>query len=82
MTGTIKRLVEDHGFGFIASDDGKEYFFQRSAVEDQAFDDLREGEPVEFDPEPVAPKGPRARLVKRAAPAATSAASAAPGAAA
>jgi CspA family cold shock protein len=69
MTGTIKRLVEDNGFGFIASDTGKEYFFHRSAVEDRAFDDLRDGELVEFEPDPVAPKGPRARLVKRAAPA-------------
>jgi CspA family cold shock protein len=65
-TGTIKRLVEDNGFGFIAGNDGTEYFFHRSAVEGHAFDDLREGDRVEFEPEPVAPKGPRAKLVKPA----------------
>jgi len=27
MSGTIKRLVSDKGFGFIAAGDGNEYFF-------------------------------------------------------
>src|SRR5579859_4889682 len=30
-TGTIKKLVSDRGFGFIAAEDGKEFFFHRSA---------------------------------------------------
>ena len=29
-TGTIKRLVHDKGFGFIAASDGNEYFFHQS----------------------------------------------------
>ena len=69
--GTIKTLVAERGFRFIAGDDGKEYFFHRSAVDSRAFDDLRQGDRVEPEPDPVAPKGPRARIVKRAAPAAT-----------
>jgi hypothetical protein len=28
-TGTIKRIVADRGFGFIAAEDEKEYFFHR-----------------------------------------------------
>ncbi|HYM84671.1 MAG TPA: cold shock domain-containing protein [Candidatus Dormibacteraeota bacterium] len=32
-TGTIKKVVADRGFGFIAAEDGKEYFFHRSAVQ-------------------------------------------------
>jgi hypothetical protein len=36
-TGTIKRLVEDRGFGFIAGDDGKEYLFHCSTL-DSAFE--------------------------------------------
>ena len=81
-TGTIKRLVQDKGFGFIAADDGTEYFFHRSAVDGQGFEELREGDPVQFEAEPVAqsPKGPRARRVARAT-AATASASGATGAA-
>jgi cold shock CspA family protein len=29
-TGTIKRIVADRGFGFIAAEGEKEYFFQTS----------------------------------------------------
>ena len=71
MTGRIKALVVDRGFGFVTGDDGKEYFFHRSAVADGAYHELQEGELVEFEPEPVSPKGPRARSVSRLVPAAT-----------
>jgi CspA family cold shock protein len=60
-TGTIKKLVSDRGFGFIASEDGKEYFFHRDGVEN--FDSLRGGESVTFDVE-SSPKGPRANRVR------------------
>ena len=60
-TGTIKKVVSDRGFGFIAADDGKEYFFHRDGVE--SFDNLNGGEKVTFEVEP-SPKGPRAKLVK------------------
>ena len=62
--GTIKKLVTDKGFGFIAGD-GKELFFHQSSVEGASFDDLREGQPVEFT-EGQGPKGPRAENVKPA----------------
>ena len=32
--GTIKRMVNDKGFGFVAAADGQEYFFHQSAVAD------------------------------------------------
>ena len=48
-TGTIKRLVSDKGFGFIAAGDGTEYFFHQSACVQTAFDQLREGQSVTFD---------------------------------
>lgn len=60
--GTIKKLVSDKGFGFIAGD-GKELFFHQSSVEGANFDDLREGQSVEFT-EGQGPKGPRAENVK------------------
>ena len=49
MNGTIKRLVSDKGFGFIAASDGNEYFFHQSACTDARFDDLREGQAVFVD---------------------------------
>jgi CspA family cold shock protein len=62
-TGTIKRLVSDKGFGFIASGDGKEYFFHQSACTQTPFDSLREGQHVTFEVG-HGPKGPRAENVK------------------
>jgi CspA family cold shock protein len=57
-TGTIKKVVAERGFGFIEGEDGKEYFFHRSAI-DGEFDNLRGGEQVTFALE-SSPKGPRA----------------------
>jgi CspA family cold shock protein len=63
MNGTIKRLVSDKGFGFVAAEDGTEYFFHQSACANVRFDDLREGQAVTFD-KGQGPKGPRAENVK------------------
>ncbi len=63
LTGTIKRLVSDKGFGFILAGDGKEYFFHNSACTTTRFDDLREGQGVTFDVG-QGPKGPRAENVR------------------
>ncbi len=59
--GTIKKLT-DKGFGFIAGDNG-ELFFHNSALDGVSFDDLREGQSVEYT-EGRGPKGPRAETVK------------------
>jgi CspA family cold shock protein len=65
-TGTIKRVVADRGFGFIATDGEKEYFFHRNSLEAPLdFDRLNGGERVEFDVE-ESPKGPRANKVRAA----------------
>ena len=64
--GTIKRIVADRGFGFIAADDEKEYFFHRGGLDATLeFDRLVGGEKVEFDVE-ASPKGPRANHVRAA----------------
>ena len=65
IEGTIKRLVSDKGFGFIAAGDGNEYFFHQSACSGMAFDDLREGQAVTFE-SGQGPKGPRAENVRLA----------------
>ena len=62
-TGSIKKLVTDRGFGFIAAEDGKEYFVPRDGVEN--FDSLNGGEQVTFEIE-ASPKGPRAKMVRLA----------------
>ena len=63
MTGTIKRLVSDKGFGFILASDGNEYFFHNSACTETRFDDLREDQAVTFE-KGQGPKGPRGENVK------------------
>lgn len=65
MNGTIKRLVSEKGFGFVAAGDGNEYFFHQSACNGTRFDDLREGQAVTFE-KGQGPKGPRAENVKLA----------------
>jgi CspA family cold shock protein len=63
LNGTIKRLVSDKGFGFIAAGDGTEYFFHQSACAQTAFNQLREGQAVAFDVGQGA-KGPRGENVR------------------
>ena len=64
MTGTIRTVRVDKGFGFIKDDSGKEYFFHQSAVYGEGLENLREGDSVEFDVG-QGPKGPRAENVRR-----------------
>ena len=65
-TGTIKKVISDRGFGFIAAEDGREYFFHRDGLESSlSFDRLTGGEQVAFDIE-ASQKGPRARRVRLA----------------
>ena len=58
--GTIKKLT-DRGFGFITTDDG-ELFFHMSAVQGCTYEELSEGQSVEFTVG-QGPKGPRAETV-------------------
>ena len=59
--GTIKRIVSEKGFGFIADANGQEYFFHQSAC--ASFDTLHEGQAVTFETS-QGPKGPRAERVQ------------------
>ena len=65
VTGTIKTLRVDKGFGFIRDTSGKEVFFHASAIYGEGIDALREGDGVEFDLGEAGPKGPRATNVRR-----------------
>ena len=68
-TGTITRLVRDRGFGFIQMEGRtEEVFFHTSSVEQPTFDELNEGQKVEFEVEadPRQPQRSRASHVKLA----------------
>ena len=63
--GKIKKLVHDKGFGFIQTETGQDVFFHHSTVANQGFDDLTEGQQVEYEVEQgqSGGKGPRATSV-------------------
>lgn len=63
--GKIKKLVHDKGFGFIQTETGQDVFFHHSTVANQGFDDLTEGQQVEYEVEQgqSGGKGPRAASV-------------------
>lgn len=64
--GKIKKIVQEKGFGFIQTDSGQDVFFHHSTVSGQAFDDLTEGQRVEYtveDGQSSKGKGPRAASV-------------------
>jgi len=65
MFGTIKKILRDKGYGFITPDDGNDdVFFGRGSMAPRVeFDDLREGDAVEFRVS-QGEKGPRAAFVK------------------
>jgi CspA family cold shock protein len=66
-TGTIKSMLYDKGFGFIAPDGeagrGTDLFFHQSAVVNNDFDSLRQGQRVEFTQEPDPRNASRQRAV-------------------
>jgi len=65
-SGTVKRVISERGFGFIAAPDGKEYFFHKDGLTDSLdFDRLSGGESVSFEVQ-TGPKGDRAIQVRSA----------------
>ena len=63
--GTIKRLVSDKGFGFIAYDDSdKDLFFHSNELKGVEYADLKEGDTVTFEVA-ESPKGLNATNVSK-----------------
>ncbi len=66
MTGTIKKLVAEKGFGFITGDGlAKDLFFHKNSLVGVDFSELHEGDAVTFETE-ESPKGLNAVNVNRA----------------
>ena len=61
MKGTVKFFNERKGFGFIAGEDGKEYFVHQTGLQEGV--SLNENDSVEFDVE-EGDRGPKAVNVK------------------
>ncbi len=63
-TGTVARKM-DKGFGFIKVEgEEKDLFFHMNDVEGTTFDELREGDEVQFEVG-QSPKGPKAEKVSK-----------------
>lgn len=62
-TGKVKWFNDAKGFGFIEQENGgKDIFVHFSAIQDEGFKTLREGQEVSFDVV-EGPKGPQATNV-------------------
>jgi CspA family cold shock protein len=59
MTGVVKKLFADKGFGFIEQVGRRDVFFHVSGLVDLTFDQLKEGQAVTYDVE-QADRGPKA----------------------
>ncbi len=65
LTGHVKWFNNTKGYGFIQQDNGEDVFVHYSAIQEQGFKSLEEGESVEFEIT-QGPKGPQAERVTKA----------------
>jgi CspA family cold shock protein len=63
--GMVKWFNENKGFGFIEQEDGADVFVHFSAIQQEGFKTLSEGEELEFDIT-QGEKGPQAANVRKA----------------
>ena len=64
-TGTVKWFNAEKGFGFIEQEGGEDVFVHFSAIQDEGFKTLDEGQTVTFDIE-QGDRGPQASNVQKA----------------
>ena len=49
MLGKVKWFSAENGYGFIEREDGSDVFVHYSAIQDEGFKSLTEGQNVEFE---------------------------------
>ncbi len=62
--GTVKWFSNEKGYGFISRPDGPDVFVHYSAIDEEGFKTLEEGQQVEFDIVEGA-RGPQAANVRK-----------------
>lgn len=62
MLGKVKWFNQEKGYGFIEREDGNDVFVHFSAIQEEGFKTLAEGQVVEFEIV-EGPKGPQAANV-------------------
>ncbi len=65
VKGRVKWFNESKGYGFIEQEEGSDVFVHFSAIQEEGFKTLREGQEVEFDIV-SGPRGPQAENVAKA----------------
>ncbi len=65
VKGRVKWFNESKGYGFIEQEEGSDVFVHFSAIQEEGFKTLREGQEVEFDIV-SGPRGPQAENVVKA----------------
>ncbi len=65
MIGKVKWFSSEKGYGFLEREEGGDVFVHFSAIQDQGFKTLTEGQQVEFDIVEGA-RGPQAANVAKA----------------
>ena len=70
LRGKIKKIEAGRGFGYITSEDGRDFFFHRTHLEGLDFGKLHAGDEVEFEFDefrgPTTPKALVATMVRPA----------------
>jgi CspA family cold shock protein len=66
LKGTVKWFNNAKGFGFIGREDGPDVFVHYSAIQNDGYKSLQEGDPVEFEIV-EGQKGPQAGAVSKVA---------------
>jgi CspA family cold shock protein len=62
MVGKVKWFNQEKGYGFISREDGDDVFVHFSAIQEEGFKTLAEGQDVEFEIV-EGPRGPQAANV-------------------